>query len=142
MATFSTPSDPFSEMRRLQSEMNRLFQSATSRSDGGFPYLNVYANQDGITVTAELPGVSDDDLDITVHRDTLTIRGERPQTAGDEVKGFHRRERRTGRFVRTMALPFAVDPEQVQASMQNGVLRLTLNRPESDKPRRIQVNAS
>lgn len=133
--------DPVSEMRRLQSEFNRLFQTAPA-SGGGFPYVNVYANQDAVTITAELPGVSQDDLDITVHRDTLSIRGERRGVSADEPKGYHRRERRTGRFMRTMSLPFAVDPDNVEADMQNGMLRLTLRRPESDKPRRIQVKAS
>lgn len=141
MAVFTPFGDPFSEMRRLQSEVNRLFQTATSTGDGGFPYLNVYANQDAILVTAELPGVAEDDLDISVHRETLTIRGERKQTVGEEIKGYHRRERRTGRFVRTMSLPFAVDPDQVDAHMEHGILRLTLNRPESDKPKRIQITA-
>ena len=137
----SSLGDPFAQMRHLQSEMNRLFQSAAPNPQGGFPFLNVYASQDGIVVTAELPGVSEEDLEINVHRDTLTIRGERKLSAGDNVKGYHRRERATGRFVRTLSLPFPVDTEQVEADLQHGLLRLTLKRPESDKPRRITVQA-
>lgn len=135
-------SDPFSDMRRLQSQVNQLFQSAAAPQAGSFPYVNVYANPDAITVTAELPGVSEGDLDLSVHRDTLSIRGERKDAGIEEAKGYHRRERRIGRFVRTLSLPYAVDPEQVEAEMKNGVLRLTLRRPESDKPKRIRVKAS
>ena len=135
-------SDSLSDMRRLQSEVNQLFQSAAAPAAGSFPYVNVYANADAITVIAELPGVSQEDLDLSVHRDTLSIRGERKDAGADEAKGYHRRERRTGRFVRTLSLPYAVDPDRVEAEMKNGVLRLTLNRPESDKPKRIRVKTS
>lgn len=133
--------DPFREMRRLQSEMNRLFQNATSTSTGGFPAVNVYANQDGVVITAELPGVNSEGLDVSVHRDTVTLRGERRDEAED-ARGYHRRERRQGGFARTFSLPFQVDPDKVEAEMRDGVLRLTLQRPEQDKPKRISVRSS
>ena len=134
--------NPWSDMRRLQSEINQLLQSAAAPAASSFPYVNVYASPDAITITAELPGVAEEDLDLMVHRDTLSIRGERKDAGADEAKGYHRRERRVGRFVRTLSLPYAVDPERVEAEMNNGVLRLTLNRPESDKPKRIRVKTS
>ena len=67
---------PFRDMRLLQEEVNRLAQSAAA-PQATFPAINVYAHQDGIVITAELPGVQQDDLEITVHRDTVTLRGER-----------------------------------------------------------------
>jgi len=106
----------------------------------GFPAINVYAHQDGIVITAELPGVNEDDLDISVHRDTVTLRGER-QDQISEAGGYHRRERRSGLFERTFSLPFQVDPERVEAKLRNGILTLTLQRPEQDKPKRIRVSA-
>jgi HSP20 family protein len=131
------------EMRRLQEEMNRLFSSAFGGSrlatPGGFPAVNAYANEDGVAITAELPGVKGEDLDVSVFRDTLTLRARRPQPA--DAKAYHRQERRYGEFVRTVNLPFQVDPDRVEASLQEGVLRLSLHRPEEDKPRRIKVNA-
>ena len=133
--------NPFQDVRRLQSEMNRLFQNAASGSASGFPAVNVYASQDGVVITAELPGVRSEDLDVTVHRDTVTLRGERRDEAQD-ARGYHRRERRHGRFARTFGLPFQVDPDRVEAEMRDGVLRLALQRPEQDKPRRISVKAS
>ena len=129
---------PFRDLRRLQEEMDRLTRSATTPQ--GFPALNVYAHQDGIVITAELPGVEEDDLDITVHRDTVTLRGQRRDRI-TEAGGYHRRERRTGPFGRTFSLPFNVDPERVEAKLRNGIMTLTLHRPEQDKPKRIRVSA-
>jgi len=132
---------PFREARRLQEEMERLTRSATTPQ--GFPAINVYAHHDGIVITAELPGVNEDDLDITVHRDTVTLRGKRQgQPTEVEVEGYHRRERRSGTFGRTLSLPFQVDPERVQAALRNGILTVTLYRPEHDKPKRIRVSAT
>ena len=132
--------DLFREMRRLQDEMNRLTTSTATGTTGEFPAMNVYASQDAVVLTAELPGVSSEGLDITVHRDTVTIRGER-QGELEEARAYHRRERRYGRFARTLALPFHVDPDKVEAVLREGVLRLTLHRPEQDKPKRISVKA-
>jgi HSP20 family protein len=128
---------PFRDLRRLQEEMERLTRSATAPQ--GFPAINVYAHQDGIVITAELPGVKEDELDISVHRDTVTLRGERQDQT--ETQGYHRRERRSGPFGRTFSLPFQVDPERVEAKLRNGILTLTLQRPEQDKPKRIRVSA-
>lgn len=132
--------DPFREMRRLQSEMSRLMQAAAPAA-AGFPAMNVHAGPDGVAVTAEMPGVARDDLEVSVHRDTLTLKGERRGPQLEDGSGYHRRERGAGRFVRTLSLPFPVDPERVEASLEDGVLRLSLARPESDKPRTIQINA-
>jgi HSP20 family protein len=137
--------DPFEEMRRLQDEVNRVFTSSVAggtRALGPaeFPAINAYANEDGIAITAELPGVKADDLDISVVQGGLTLRGKRP--VPDDAKAYHRRERQQGEFVRTINLPFAVDPERVEASFENGVLRLSLHRPEEQKPRRIKISAA
>jgi HSP20 family protein len=132
-------SDPFGEMRRLQDEVNRLFSSYQLPSAASFPPVNAFANEDGIVLTAQLPGVEQDDLEISVFRDTLTLRGRRqPEASGREA--YHRRERGHGEFVRNIALPFRVDPERVEAAVQDGVLRISLHRPEQDKPRRIKVS--
>jgi HSP20 family protein len=133
-------SDPFGQMRRLQDEVNRLFSSYQVTPSGAFPAVNAYANEDGIALTAQLPGVSQDDLDISVFRDTLTLRGRRQPEAADR-QAYHRRERGQGEFVRNISLPFSVDPERVEATIQDGVLRISLHRPEQDKPRRIKVSA-
>ena len=133
-------SDPFSEMRRLQDEVNRLFSSYQFVPSAAFPPVNAYANEDGIALTAQLAGVSQDDLDISVFRDTLTLRGRR-QPESTQRQAYHRRERGQGEFVRNISLPYSVDPERVEATIQDGVLRISLHRPEQDKPKRIKVSA-
>lgn len=133
-------SDPFSEMSRLQDEVNRLFSSYQFTPSAAFPAVNAYANEDGIALTAQLPGVSQDEVDISVFRDTLTLRGRRQPESADR-QAYHRRERGQGEFVRNIALPFSVDPDRVEATIQDGVLRISLHRPEQDKPKRIKVSA-
>ena len=133
----------FEEMQRLQDEINRLFSSGSAAGrqaqPGGFPAVNAYAGEHGVVLTAELPGVRADDLDISAFRDTVTLRGTRRPP--EDAKGYHRRERRQGDFIRTINLPFAVDPNRVEAQMVNGVLYVTLQRPPEDQPRRIKVTA-
>src|SRR3954453_2940863 len=140
MVTNMLYGSPLRDTRRLQDEVNRLFQSVAAPRTS-FPAINVYAHQDGIVITAELPGVKEDELDITVHRDTVTLRGER-QDQISEAGGYHRRERRSGPFGRPFSLPFQVDPERVEAKLRNGILTLTLQRPEQDKPKRIRISAT
>jgi HSP20 family protein len=148
MRPFGFPggADPFREVRRLQDEMGRLAGAlaptggpAAAAAAGGFPAVNVYAGRDGLAVVAELPGVEAGDLEVHAHRDTLTIHGVRRPAAEGEAT-YHRRERRSGAFTRTLQLPFRVDPERVEARLEDGVLRLSLQRPEEDKPRRIAID--
>jgi HSP20 family protein len=139
MRPFGFPggADPFRELRRLQEEMDRLAGAFTPAA-ASFPAVNLYAGRDGIAILAELPGVAKDELEIHAHRDTLTLRGTRRPAAENE-QAYHRRERRSGAFTRTIQLPFRVDPERIEAQLENGVLRLSLARPEEDKPRRIEI---
>jgi HSP20 family protein len=133
--------DPFRELRRLQDEMDRLagaFAPAGGLPAAGFPAVNLYAGRDGIAVVAELPGVEAGDLEVHAHQDTLTIAGTR-RPAAERPEAYHRRERRSGAFSRTVQLPFRVDPDRVEARLEDGVLRLSLQRPEEDKPRRIAI---
>src|SRR6266536_1270792 len=90
--------DPFRQIRRFQNEASRVAERGSARAEE-FPALNAYANQDGVVITAELPGVKIDFLAFSVHRDAITLSGER-QTDIEEAKQYHRRERRQGRFVR------------------------------------------
>ena len=136
--------DPSRELRRLQDEMDRLMGAlapaarGAGAGAGGFPAVNVYAGPDGIAVVAELPGVEKDDLEVQAHQDTLTLRGAR-RPAAEQPGAYHRRERRSGAFTRTVQLPYRVDPERIEARLENGVLRLSLPRPQEDKPRRIAI---
>lgn len=131
--------DLFMDIRRAQDEMNRLFGGLRLAPRTEFPPVNVWAGADGAIITAQVPGVSPDQIDITVHRDTVTLRGKRDPEAVDGDATAQRQERVYGPFSRTVVLPFRVDADKVSARFDRGVLTLELPRPESDKPRHIKV---
>jgi HSP20 family protein len=134
---------PFDELRTLQREMNRLFdgyESGTALSR--FPALNVWGNGENVIVTAELPGLEVEDLDISVVNNQLTIKGERKADKPAEDAVRHRRERASGQFVRTVRLPFAVENDKVTARYDKGVLSITMPRHEATKPKRIEIKTS
>jgi HSP20 family protein len=134
---------PWREMERLQREVNRVVNRmpawAGVRAAAGYPAMNVWTNEEGAIVTAELPGVDPEDIDISVRGDALTVSGCRQPVELEEGEDYHRRERGCGRFTRSFQLPFQVDASQVEATLENGVLRISLPRAEADKPRKIAV---
>lgn len=138
---YRTPS-LWSEMDRLQREMNRLFNTTTSprtRPAPSYPALKVWADEESVLVTAEIPGVEAEDLDIRVEEGTLTLSGERKTEELPEGVTYHRRERSYGTFTRSLTLPFRIDSEGVEAVLKNGVLSLTLPRAEEDKPKKLEI---
>jgi HSP20 family protein len=147
------PFDPvWSSLNQLQSEMNRLFRRWTDEPSyaGGystpgayatvaFPVVNMWEDGDNLSLTAELPGLSMEDLEVYVTgNNQLTIKGERKFTPPERAIR-HRQERAFGKFTRVLSLPFAVNAEKVEARLENGVLQLKLAKHESAKPRKIQV---
>ncbi len=133
------------EMERLRREMNRLFAGwpsvARTGASPSYPAMNVWSNEDGAIVTAELPGVKPEEIEITVEGDVLQLSGNRePQELGEE-ETYHRRERGYGRFSRAFQLPFDVEPDGVEATFEKGVLHITLPRAEADKPKKITVKS-
>jgi HSP20 family protein len=134
------------EIDRLRRDMDRLFETSARRPLGRaarFPAVNVWADEkEGVIVSAELPGVSPEILDISVTADTLTINGTRSPEDLPEEAQYHRRERYCADFSRSVQLPYTVDTNQVEASVENGVLTITLPRAEAEKPRQIEVKTS
>jgi HSP20 family protein len=132
-------------MDRLRREVNRLFTDWPTRANWGiaptFPAMNVWTDEDSAILTAELPGVSIDDIDISVEKDTLTLYGKRQPDELEEGATYHRRERRVGGFQRAFRLSFPVDADKVQAELKNGVLSVLLPRAEADKPKKIAIKA-
>ena len=137
---------PWNEMERLRREMNRLFTNfpatSGSRVAPGYPAMNVWTNEEGAIVTAELPGIDPEGLHIAVVKNTLTLSGERTPAELAEGEVYHRRERGHGKFTRSFQLPFNVEANNVKAVYDKGVLRITLPRAEADKPRKIVVKAA
>jgi len=144
-ALMSSTRNAFNPMwNQFQNEMGRLFdrwgeEGSRLLSGSVFPPINVWEVNDALEIEAELPGLKLDDLEILVTgNNQLTLKGER-KTAVPEKSMRHRQERGFGKFVRTLTLPFAVDPNKVEARFENGVLRLNLAKHESAKARKIVV---
>lgn len=142
--------DPFRDLRSLQDEVNRLFSTSYPRGGGDDnqmmrgawnPSVDIYENNDHIVLEAELPGMSPDDVNISIENNVLTLHGERRFEKKDERDNFHRVERSYGSFTRSFTLPPTVSSENVEANFDNGVLRLTLAKREEAKPRRIEIKA-
>lgn len=135
--------DPFAELRQLQSQMNRMFESdGRSEGRGSWPPVNMWLGDDSVVVTAEMPGVGTDDIDLTVRENTLIIAGKRTAPNDDESAAWHRRERPWGEYSRSIRLPLRVDPDKVQARAKDGVLEVEMGRPEAERPRKITVKAA
>jgi HSP20 family protein len=147
--------DPFQDLRstqeeRTQDQMDRLFahalglhgqwQSATGASTRAWaPALDISERKDAYLVTVELPGVQLDDLQITMEDGLLTIQGERQVASESSEEQYHRLERSSGAFRRAITLPAHIMADAVEASMEDGVLRILVPKAEEAKPKRIQV---
>lgn len=147
--TMITRWEPFRELNTLQDRLNRLFQDSYARGTdelmtaGSFvPAVDVYEDEQAITLKVEAPGIEQKDLDIRVENNTLTVRGERKFEQEEKEENFQRIERRYGSFVRSFTLPNTVDTESVAAEYENGVLRIRLAKRAEAKPKQIKVNVS
>jgi HSP20 family protein len=145
--------DPFMSLHR---QMNRLFDDAfrgstgqmpSSQGQGGeggmlMPHMDVSETDRELKICAELPGVSEKDVDIRLEDDVLVIRAEKKFERKDEKENYHFIERSYGTFQRALRLPGPIDPDQVQARFENGVLTVTVPKSEQqERSRRIQVQA-
>ena len=131
------------EMERLQNDMNRLFGIMTSGVNAApsYPAMNVWTSENSAIISAEVPGIELDYIDISIVGETLTLSGQRAAEDVGEGSRHHRRERGVGRFTRTIDLPFRVEADGVEATLQNGVLEIHLPRAEADRPRKIKVKS-
>jgi HSP20 family protein len=134
---------------QLRTEMDRLLSGFLGElSDGpwfgqgrGQPAVNVWEKTDALLVEMELPGLKNDQLDISVAGGELSVRLQRPDVPQEAVT-YHRRERPVGGFTRVLRLPVEVDAGRVEAELRDGVLTITLAKAESAKPRKIAVSAA
>ncbi|RMH56158.1 MAG: Hsp20/alpha crystallin family protein [Candidatus Hydrogenedentota bacterium] len=130
------------DLERLQEQLDRIFEPFGGANLREYPAVNVWVNDDGAVLTAELPGVKKEDIDISVLNDTLTIRGKRAGLEEEEGAKVLRNERPAGEFTRSIGLPFRIDAEKVTAKLERGILRVELPRPEQEIPRKISVKVS
>jgi HSP20 family protein len=139
--------EPLRELTTLQNEMNRLFGTVfdtPTQGNGGtlrrwMPAMDLVETGDHFVLRADLPGMSEEDVNIEVEDRVLTVSGERKAEHTDNKDGFHRVERAFGSFSRSLTLPEGVDPESVAASFDRGVLEVQIPKPEERKPRKISI---
>jgi HSP20 family protein len=134
--------DPAREIQQLQRDMNRLFAGVGQNVTYDFPPINVWLSEDDVIVTAELPGVDAAQLDISVVADALTISGQRDPETLKEGEVYHRQERSSGSFARSLKLPFQVEAGKVEARYEKGILEITLPRSEVEKPKKIAIQTA
>lgn len=137
--------EPLRELNSLQSEMNRLFNTAFDTPSGSsalrrwVPAMDLVESGDQFVLRADLPGMSEEDIDIQFEDGTLTVSGERKAAHEQREEGFYRVERSFGAFSRSLTLPKGVDADAVSASFDRGVLEIRIPKPEARKPRRISI---
>lgn len=139
MSRVGVACDPWNEVGQLQRAVNELlgdFAGATV----DFPAVNVIANENECIVSADVPGIDPKDVNLTVSGNTLTLEGERKPEASQDGTVYHQ-ERGYGKFSRAIRMPYDVENGAAKATFSQGVLRITLPRRESTKPRRIEVHA-
>ena len=143
--------EPLREISSLQTEMNRLFDTLfdaprTGGSSGNstprrwVPAMDLAETEDALVLRADLPGLSQEDVNLEIEDNVLTISGERKAEHSDRREGFYRMERAFGQFSRSLTLPKGIDAEAISASFDNGVLEVTIPKPEAVKPRRVAIN--
>jgi HSP20 family protein len=142
--------EPWSLVNRLHHDLDRLMNRGFPGVDDGsvgavsdwMPAVDVQETNDAFVLTADLPGVNPNDIDITMENGVLTLRGRREHEQRSEENGFRRIERSSVEFFRRFALPDAADPDSISAQTTNGVLTVRIAKRAEVQPRRIEVKSS
>jgi HSP20 family protein len=140
--------NPFWELERMRNQMENVYSALASGVNqfrknytGVFPLVNLAEDDNNLYISAELPGLSGDSLDLSIKGDTLTIKGSKNVESSKGDVNYHRREREQGSFRRSLTLPVKVEADAVEAVFRNGVLTVTLPKSAEAKARQITVKA-
>jgi HSP20 family protein len=138
--------EPFREIAALQNDMGRLMSAFLGQANGEtgrtwVPAVDVWETENELVYAFDLPGIPEDKISVEFEDGSLTISGERERTEEVEGDRFYRYERRFGSFSRTLGLPQGITEDDVKADYRDGVLEITISKPEKPKPRRIQVGS-
>jgi len=137
--------EPFREVAALQNDMGRLMSAFLGQSNGEssgrtwVPAVDVWETESELVYAFDLPGIPEDKISVEFEDGSLTVSGERERTQDVDKEGFYRYERRFGSFSRSVGLPQGLAEDDVKADYRDGVLSITVKKPESPKPRRIQI---
>lgn len=137
--------NPWRALEQLQGEINRLFDLSFGRlpselETASSPSVDVSEDKDNIYVEADLPGLEQKDINITLKRDSLCISAKREESKEEKKKNYHRIERTSRNFYREIALPSGVDTSKIKALYKNGVLKVTLPKKEEEKEKEIKID--
>ena len=144
--TVLTRWDPFREFTTLQGRMNRLFHDSFGGSEDALttstfaPPVDVYEDEHQVTLKIEVPGIDENDIDVRVENNTLTVHGERKFEKEEKEENYRRVERQYGSFTRSFTLPNTVDTDSVQANYDKGLLKIQLAKKAEAKPKQIKIN--
>ena len=149
--TLMTRWQPFRELSTMQDRMNRmdrLFRESYSpegpeealTTTNFAPPVDIYEDEHNIALKLEVPGIDENDIDVRIEGNTLTVHGERKIEKEEKEENFRRIERQYGSFTRSFTLPSSVDPGQVNANYDKGVLKINLAKKAEAKPKQIKVN--
>jgi HSP20 family protein len=136
--------EPFRELVTMRDDVDRLFDTFFGRENEAYdnywrPAIDIEENNGNLMVRAEIPGMSKEEIKVAVKDNLLTISGERKRENESKDKTYYRVERCYGQFQRMIRLPAEVDADKVKATYKDGVLHITLPKPESMKPKQIDV---
>jgi HSP20 family protein len=140
--------EPVRELNSLQQEMNRLFSSffdtPTTTNGGSYarrwiPAMDLVETDEEYVLTADLPGLGQDDINLEFEDNVLTVSGERKSEHSERKEGYYRVERASGSFSRSLTLPEGVDPEVGKATFDKGVLEVRIPKPEQRKPKKVAI---
>ena len=139
--------DPFRDMVTLREKMNRLFEDySPARTEeknivaGSWaPSVDIYEAENELVLTAELPGIKEEDIEIKLEDNTLTIKGDRNFEKETKEENYHRIERSYGSFFRSFTLPAYIDQEKIEAEHENGILKISMPKKHEAKSRKVRV---
>ncbi len=139
--------DPFKDLVTLREKMNRLFEETfTGRgeekdliSGTWTPSVDIYETENALVLTAEVPGIKGDDIEIKIEDNTLILQGQRKFEKETKEENYHRIERSYGSFYRSFTLPNSVDQDKIQAEHENGILKVTMPKKPELKPKKVKV---
>ena len=152
MARFVPFRSPLDGVAVLQNRLNSIFNDFASSngelqneslSAGNFiPPVDIYEDADRLVLMLEVPGIPQEDLQINLENQTLTVKGERKLMKDEKEENFHRIERRYGSFVRSFSLPATIETDSAQASYEHGVLSITFQKKQAAKPKQLKIEIS
>ena len=139
--------DPFRDLVTLREKMNRLFEDTfTGRGEdkdlisGTWnPSVDIYETENALVLSAEIPGIDENDIEIKIENNTLTLQGERKFEKETKEENYHRIERSYGSFFRSFTLPNYVDVDKIEAEHENGVLKVSMPKKTELKPRKVKI---